>query len=215
MVLPMKRTSPNIDALLEEMLLDASGDDEQLTALREGIAEALDLPIDVHAVGEPLSLVAVDYDGNPRRGLIARCLREDGREVSIASADIQMATGAAGFPHLAAYCKWLGVEPASAQTPRESQTKLRPHKAGEDDIDLSKPVDLVVVAITERAARRRLLESGRGITLRAGSLYKIVPGHIVTVQPNKHWRHAGHPYLSGKIASPRIDAAALGLSYVQ
>jgi hypothetical protein len=49
------------------------------------------------------------------------------------------------------------------------------------------------------------------ITLRAGSLYGIVAGHIVTVAPNKHWRHAGHPYLSGQIAGTRIDVTALGL----
>lgn len=69
-----------VDTLLEGMLVDAHGDDEQLWALREGIEEGLDLPMDVHVVGEPLSLIAVDYDGNPRRGLTARCLRDDGRE---------------------------------------------------------------------------------------------------------------------------------------
>jgi len=34
---------------------------------------------------------------------------------------------------------------------------------------------------------------------------------IVTVEPGKHWRHAGHPYLSGRIIGTRIDATALGL----
>jgi hypothetical protein len=72
-------------------------------------------------------------------------------------------------------------------------------------------VDLVVLAVKERAARCRLLGSGRVITLRAGSLYGIVAGHIVTVAPNKHWRHAGHPYLSGQITGSRTDASALGL----
>ena len=63
--------------MLEELLGDAHGDDEQLTALSEGIGEALDLPLDVHVVGEPLSLLAVNYDGNARRGFIGRCRRED------------------------------------------------------------------------------------------------------------------------------------------
>jgi hypothetical protein len=47
--------------------------------------------------------------------------------------------------------------------------------------------------------------------LRAGSLFRVVPGQIVTVQPGKQWRHQGHSYLSGKITSTRIDASALGL----
>jgi hypothetical protein len=208
------RKKPPSDAgtLLEEMLVDAYGDDEQLWALREGIVDAFDLPMDVHVVGEPLSLVAVDYDGNPRRGLVARCLRDDGSEYRVALADVHLKPGTAGYPYLAAYCKWLGVEPANVQPPRRAKTKVRHHKASEEDIDLSKPVDLVVVAVTERAARCRLPGSDRRITLRAGSLHRVVPGHVVTVRPNKHWRHNGHPYLSGKIASARIDAAALGLT---
>lgn len=206
-----QRLPGDIDALLEELLVDAHGDDEQLWALREGIADALDLPMDVHVVGEPLLLVAVDYDGNPRRGLTAHCCRGDGSEHRVSFADVQLARDSAGYSYLAAYCKWLGVEPVSTKHARGSQAKVRKHKASEDDIDLSKPVDLVVLAVKERAARCRLLGSERVITLRAGSLHGVVPGQIATVEPRKQWQHAGHPYLSGKIASTRVDATALGL----
>jgi hypothetical protein len=75
----------------------------------------------------------------------------------------------------------------------------------------SAPIELVVLAIRKRGARCRLLGSGQVITLRAGNLHRIVTGQIVRVQPAKHWRHAGHPYLSGEIIDARIDAAALGL----
>jgi hypothetical protein len=208
------RTKPFLDpeTLLDGMLIDAHGDDEQLWALREGIEEGLDLPMDVHVVGEPLSLIAVDYDGNPRRGLTARCLREDATEHRVTFADIQLASDAGGYPYLAAYCGWLGVQPARARPPSGSGPKVRQHKASEEHIDLAKPVDLAVVAVKERAARCRLIGSERVITLRAGSLCGVVPGQVVTVQANKHWRHNGHPYLSGKIASARVDAAALGLT---
>jgi tetratricopeptide (TPR) repeat protein len=206
------RDVTKVDIILEGMLVDAHGDDEQLWALREGIEDGLDLPLDVHAVGEPLSLIAVDYDGNPRRGLTARCLREDGTEHRVTFADIQLAPDAAGYPYLAAYCKWLGTEPASVRSSSESRTKVQDHKASEEDIDLSMPVDLVVVAVKERAARCRLIGSERVITLRAGSLCGVVPGQVVTVQANKQWRHHGHPYLSGKIASARIDTVALELT---
>jgi hypothetical protein len=38
-----------------------------------------------------------------------------------------------------------------------------------------------------------------------------VPGEIVTVRPRRHWRYAGHPYLSGDIEATRLDVAALGI----
>lgn len=85
----------------------------------------------------------------------------------------------------------------------------RPRTA--EDLDLSGPIELVALAIKERAARCRLLGSERVITLRASGLWDIVPGEIVTVRPQKQWRYAGHPYLSGEIESFRLDVAALGL----
>jgi len=51
-----------VDALLVEILTDAYGDDEQLWALSEAISDALAPPADAHVVGEPLSLVGVEYD---------------------------------------------------------------------------------------------------------------------------------------------------------
>jgi hypothetical protein len=204
---------PQVEAAvrLEEILAGASGDHEQLWALHRAISGGLALPMDVHVVGEPVSLVAVDYDGNARRGLVACCHREDGSEHRIALADVQLPAGSAGYRWLAVYCTWLGVEPAGSGQADVTSTRPRRHKASEDDIDPSKPVDLVVLAVKQRAARCRLLGSERVVTLRAGSLHRTVAGQIATVQPNKQWRHGGHPYLSGQIVATRIDAAALGL----
>lgn len=207
-----KRSSADVDDLLVEMLVDAYGDDEQLTALAEGTGDALDFPVDAHVVGEPLSLLAVDYEGNERRGIIARCRREDGTEYRVSLADVELPPEATGHIHVAADCRWLGVKPAAPKRARGAKAKARKHQANDDDIDLSKLVDLIVLAVKERAARCRLPDSARTVTLRAGSLHRVVPGQIATVEPNKHWRHNGHPYLSGKIASTRIDAAALGLT---
>jgi len=89
---------------------------------------------------------------------------------------------------------------------------MRQHKVADDDIDLSKPVELVALSVRERAARCRLLGSDRIITLRASRLWEVVPGAIVTVRPGKQWRYGGHPYLSGEIQSTRIDVKALDLA---
>jgi len=213
---PRINPSPEASALLEKMIVAMRGDDEQLWALLEGIEEGLDLPMNVHVVGEPLSLIAVDYDGNPRRGLTARCLRKNGTEHRVSFADIQLAPDAAGYIYLAAYCVWLGVQPAMQPAevgpPIASEPQVRHSTASEEDIDLAQPIDLVVVAVKERAARCRLIGSERVITLRVGSLCDVVAGQVVTVRANKHWHLNGHPYLSGKIISARIDVAALQLT---
>ena len=79
------------------------------------------------------------------------------------------------------------------------------------DRDLALVDELVILSLTERAARCRLLGSDRAITLRATRLWKVVPGEIVLVKPRKQWSYAGHPYLSGEITSTRLDVNALGL----
>lgn len=198
------------ERLLVQILGEARDDDGQLRALHHAIEAAVALPLDVHVVGEPVVLVAVEYDGNARRGLVARCRREDGSEHRIGLADMEVPARTPGARHVAAYRAWMGIVPDPG-APATTQRSHRRHKAGDDDLDLSRPVELVVLAVKERAARCRVLGSGRVITLRPGSLYGIVAGHIVTVAPNKHWRHGGHPYLSGQIAGTRIDASALGL----
>lgn len=41
-----------------------------------------------------------------------------------------------------------------------------------DDIDLSKPVELIALSVKERTARCRLLGSDRTVTLRAGGIWE-------------------------------------------
>jgi tetratricopeptide (TPR) repeat protein len=74
------------------------------------------------------------------------------------------------------------------------------------------PVELIVLSTKGNSARCRSIESGEAVTLRAGSPGDVVPGEIVAVTPEKQWRYAGRPCLSGAIESLRIDAAALGLA---
>jgi len=110
----------------------------------------------------------------------------------------------------AAYRRWLGIDPYPSEHSGNTRRKRR-HKATAGDLDLSGPVELIVLSIKERAARCRLLGTDRAITLRASRLWDAVPGEIVRVEPRKQWSYAGHPYLSGEIGSARLDVRALGL----
>jgi hypothetical protein len=199
-----------LDDLIKAITVDAYGNDEKLRTFRQAFEDNVTLPADGFVIGEPISVVEIDYDGNERRGLTATCRREDGSEHVVAASDVVFPERSSGARHVAAYRRWLGVEPYPGQVKAPSHRRRR-HKATTDDLDLSAPVELVAFAVKERAARCRLLGSERVITLRASRLWDVVPGEIVTVKPRKQWRFAGHPYLSGEIESTRLDVAALGL----
>ena len=198
-----------LDRLIDEITVDAYGDDEQLWAFRQAFEEGIRVPCDGFVIGEPVSVTGFDYDGNARRGLTARCRRDDGSEHVVAAADVVFPEADTGR-HLAAYRKWLGIEPFPSQGGVANRTR-RQHKATASDLDLSGPIELVALSVKERAARCRLLGSERVITLRASRLWNVVPAEIVVVTPRKQWSYAGHPYLSGEIESSRLDVAALGL----
>ena len=65
-----------LDEMIAEITVDAYGDDEQLWAFRQAFEDDVTLPADGFVIWEPVSVIAVDYDGNERRGLTARCRRE-------------------------------------------------------------------------------------------------------------------------------------------
>ena len=71
--------------LLENILVDAYGTDEQLWAFREAFHENIHFPVDAFVIGQPVSLFDIDYDGNERRGLFSRC-RLDNSEYEAARA---------------------------------------------------------------------------------------------------------------------------------
>lgn len=85
-------------------------------------------------------------------------------------------------------------------------------KATPEDAGISAPVDLVLLAVKDRAARCYLLEGGNAITLRARGIWGAAPGQIVTVRADRVWRYSGHLYVSGEIERARTDAAALRLT---
>ena len=202
--------SHDIEAVLDVVLTDAHSDDEQIWALHQAFEDHVQLPADAFVIGEPIEVIQIEYDGNERRGLTARCRCEDGSEHTAALADVMFPGGSSGRTYVAAYRKWVGVEPTPVEPPKSTPRKKQ-HKVTPDDLDLSGSIDLIAISVKERAARCRVPGSNRVITLRASRLWDVVPGQVVTVKPRKQWRYAGHPYLSGEIASTQIDATSLAL----
>jgi tetratricopeptide (TPR) repeat protein len=200
----------NLDQLIEEITVDAHGEDEQLWAFRQTFEDRISVPCDGFVIGEPVSVVAFEYDGNERRGLTARCRLEDGSEHVVAAPEVVLPARTSAARHLAAYRKWLGLDPFPREAAPPSRRERR-HKVTAADLNLSGPVELVVLSVKENAARCRLLGNDRVITLRATLLWDVVPGRIAVLKPRKQWNYAGHPYLSGEIESTRLDVAALGL----
>ena len=83
------------------------------------------------------------------------------------------------------------------------------------EIEISKPIELIVLGIKQASARCRLLDSGKELTLRASTLWDVAPGEIVTVLGQKHWTYARNHYLSGEIMGSRFDLSALHLIPLQ
>ena len=198
------------DGLIDEIIVDAYGDDEQLWAFRQAFEDNVAMPAEAFVVGEPVTVMTIGYDGNERRGLTARCRREESSEQVIAACDLIFPEGSAAARYMAAYRTWLGIE----LHPQVSLSKTRrgPQKATEDDFDMTRDVELIAVAVKGNAVSCRIAGKERAITIRPAGLWDVAPGGIITVTPRKRWRYGGHPYLSGEIKAWRLDIAALGLT---
>jgi hypothetical protein len=185
------------DGLIDEIIVDAYGDDEQLWVFRQAFEDNVGVPAEAFVVGEPVTVMTIDYDGNERRGLTARCRREDGSEQVIAACDLIFPEGSAAARYMAAYRTWLGIELHPQVS--LSKTRRRPPKATEDDFDMTRDVELIAVAVKGNAVSCRIAGEEHVITLRPVGLWDVAPGEIIMVTPRKQWRYGGHPYLSGPL----------------
>lgn len=98
------RRERGVDELLEEMLVDAYDDTEQLCSLELGISENIELPFAATVLGHPVQVRDVEFDGNERRGLIAHT---DRGPVSLL--DVVPKTPEV-MEYVNAYRSWAGVE---------------------------------------------------------------------------------------------------------
>lgn len=117
-----------LEELIDEIIVDAYGDHEQLCAFQQVMDDEIPLPADGFVIGEPVSVVEIDYDGNEPRGLTARCRREDGSEHVVAASEVMFPKGSSGERYIAAYRKWLGLDPYPPIGSIPSRRK-RQHKA--------------------------------------------------------------------------------------
>lgn len=108
---PGAREPVSLDPLIDQITAGAAGDNEVCRVFERALKAGVRTPCDGHVVGEPVVVLRFDYDGNPRRGLTARCRREDGSEHVVSAADVSLSPPCPGSEYLAAYRKWLGVEP--------------------------------------------------------------------------------------------------------
>ena len=139
-----------LEELIEEITVDAYGDDEQLWAFLQAFEANVHTPFDGFVIGEPISVIAFDYDGNERRGLTFRCRREDGSEHVVAASDVAVPQQSVGARYIAAYRKWLGLEPVAPQTIAPAH-RTRHHKATSADFNPGAPIELVALSVTETA----------------------------------------------------------------
>lgn len=201
------------DKLIEEIIVDAYGEDEQLWAFRQVIEDEVSLPAEGTVIGETVQVTKIDYDGNPQRGLRVSCRKPGGKAYEVALEDVEFPADSKAAPYIAAYRKWLGVPQPAKSRRAEYREKIKQTKVQVGEIDIDKPVDLIVMGIRKQEmARCRLLEAEKEITLRSAGVWGIVPGEIATVMPRKHWSFAGHPYLAGDVTATRFDLAALNLT---
>jgi hypothetical protein len=100
-------TVAELDALIDELTVDAYGDEEQLSGFHVGAEEALRRGERATIVGADVEVVAVDCGPDVRTGLLAR-VRRDGALYQVALADLTLAADSEFGLVAAAYRRWQG-----------------------------------------------------------------------------------------------------------
>ena len=94
-----------LDELIEEVLVDAHNDSEQLGSFECVIADS-DLPVAAEALGMECTLVEVVFDGDERRGLVG-VIDLDGRRHRLSLLDVTITDVASEAAQLlAAFRRW-------------------------------------------------------------------------------------------------------------
>jgi len=101
--------STDLDALIEDLTLDAYGEEEQLTGFLTGAEDALESPEPATIVGVTVQVISVTAGPDMRRGLLAVCERE-GAPQEVSLADLTFAPDSRLGLVASAYRRWLGCD---------------------------------------------------------------------------------------------------------
>src|SRR6202049_1679846 len=93
----------SLDELVEEITVDANGEDEQLWAFRQAFEDNISVPCEATVIGESVKVMKFDYDGNNRRRLTAMCRRADGTNYIVAASDLGISPSGSRGRYLAVY----------------------------------------------------------------------------------------------------------------
>ena len=105
-----------LEALIDEIVVDAHDIGEQLTGFLQVFLDEVMLPAPATMLGVAIEVTGFDSEGDERRGLEASCRHSDGAG-TVSLADIRFdPQSIAGWLH-AAYRTWLGLPPFPARRP--------------------------------------------------------------------------------------------------
>jgi len=105
---PAHQANADLDALIDEITVDAHDEDEQLMGFQNAFDEDANLPCPATVVGEEVQILSVSRAGN-RHELTATCQRNSHR-YEIALLDIELDTDPQTSRLIAAYRRWIGPE---------------------------------------------------------------------------------------------------------
>lgn len=100
-------TNAVLDALIDDLTVDAYDDEEQPSGFHNGAEEALRGGERATIVGTDVEVTAVDCGPDARTGLLAR-VRRDGEIHEVALADLVFGAGSELGVVVAAYRRWQG-----------------------------------------------------------------------------------------------------------
>ena len=189
----------HIDEALATLTGSASNDDEALRSFHVRLGEVLRLPAMVLWCGRRVQLIAVDYEGNTRRGITVHAC-EGERQFTASILDVAIPGRSAAALTLAALKRWAGVD-------RDEAAPAQVAAAG------TETVEACVTKVGSLHVRLRALGSRQELTYRSSGsgVLKLVPGVVVRVKPSRRWTHRGVPYITGDIVDTRVDIASLRL----
>ena len=203
-------SAAELNDLIEEITVDANGEDEQLWAFRQAFADDVAMPCEATVIGQPVRITKFDYDGNDRRGLTATCRSADGTKHIVTASEVLMPLETQGGLYLAAYRQWMGLSPVSSGARTVSPKKIISATAAAP----ASAFEVAVLSIEKKSAHCRRLDGGQRLIFSGSGVRKLVPGDIAVIRSTKAWMYGGLR-VEGVIESTRFDVKALKLVPLQ